>query len=82
MDDNIYIKVQRCKRQKAEKLDLSYSAISLIPGDIFLLSCLKELDLSNNRLTCIDEKISNLEKLTYLNLSDNCLKELPQTLVE
>ena len=57
MDDNTYIKVQRCKRQRAERLDLSSSAISLIPGDIFGLNSLKELDLSNNRLTCVDENI-------------------------
>ena len=71
MDDNTYIKVQRAKRQKAEKLDLSNSNLALLPGDIFLLTDLKELDLSHNRINILDEKLSELKKLTYLNLGNN-----------
>ena len=80
MDDNTYIKVQRAKRQKAEKLDLSNSNLALLPSDIFLLTDLKELDLSNNRINILDEKISALQKLTYLNLGNNQLNELPKSL--
>lgn len=80
MNDNTYIKIQRAKRQKAEKQDLSFSNISLVPGDVYDLSFLEELDLSDNRLTTIDEQIANLSNLNYLNLGNNSLKEQPASL--
>jgi Leucine-rich repeat (LRR) protein len=82
MDSTTFIKVQKCKRNKDQKLDLSGSSISLIPADVMTLTSLRELDLSNNRLQSIDPNISNLTNLNYLNISNNCIKELPSSLAD
>ena len=62
-------------------LDLSDNNIVSI-SNIFLgdiaLCILEELDLSNNRLSCISEKslINELEYLQSLNVSDNSIERI------
>jgi prepilin-type N-terminal cleavage/methylation domain-containing protein len=58
-------------------LDRSYSSITTLPSEIWLLTNLWVLDLSFNQITIIPSSISNLTNLTYLNLTGNMLNELP-----
>uniref|UniRef100_UPI00336596BE hypothetical protein n=1 Tax=Candidatus Albibeggiatoa sp. nov. BB20 TaxID=3162723 RepID=UPI00336596BE len=53
-------KIQNCKEPKAEKLDLKGNRderLASIPDAVFELTHLKELNLQNNNLTTIPEKL-------------------------
>jgi tRNA A-37 threonylcarbamoyl transferase component Bud32 len=43
---------------------------------------LEVLDLSNNKITTVDAKISNLTNLKFLNLSNNQIMALPQAILK
>ncbi|XP_076825385.1 leucine-rich repeat-containing protein 40-like [Clavelina lepadiformis] len=59
-------------------LDLSKSMVSEVPMAVFMFSpTLVSLNLSMNKLTCIQIDIGLMSKLTHLNLSSNALTLLP-----
>ena len=49
--------LRRAKRNNEKKIDLSSREISFIPNDVYGLTKVEILNLSNNRLTSVDEKI-------------------------
>jgi len=69
------------KLKNLEKLRISglvfATTLSKIPTTIGLLTNLKVLDLSNNRIESLPEEIGNLTKLSKLDLKNNQLTSLP-----
>lgn len=78
--DDVSLTIRRCKRGNEIKLVLSGKDITSIPSEVFQLSSLQILDLSNNKIANLDHKISNLENLKVLDLSNNLLMTLPNSL--
>lgn len=63
------------------QLSLSNNGTDLpIPDEIYTLKALEYLNLSNNRLKFIDERIGNLSALKTLILSANFIEKLPDSL--
>ncbi len=80
-------RIQEAKEQQLEKLDLSNDwkaddsqKLTQIPDEVFELTHLKVLDLSDNQLSTLPESISNLSNLSELYLSKNQLRSLPESL--
>jgi Leucine-rich repeat (LRR) protein len=65
-----------------EILNLSYNKIpnSGLPNEFFALPSLKNLNLSNNQLDSL-EKFDELAQLQKLNVSNNLIKEIPESFV-
>ncbi|RLD64660.1 MAG: hypothetical protein DRI84_08455 [Bacteroidetes bacterium] len=63
--------------KKLEVLDFSYCELDELPKTIGEFSLLKELNISNNKITILPYEIKNLEEVEFLNLSFNELTELP-----
>lgn len=80
--DDVSLTIRRCKRGNETKLVLSGKDISSIPSEVFQLSSLQILDLSNNKIANLDHKISNLENLKILDISNNLLMTLPNSLLQ
>lgn len=80
MDDNLSLTIRRCKRSRTTKLELNGLGLSTLPQEIYQLTDLETLDISNNKLLSLDAKISNLVNLEFLNISGNQLVSLPQSL--
>ena len=59
------------------KVELQYNELTDVPGCLFELPCLKELNLSNNRLAELPETEKWSLQLTVLDLSWNLLSKLP-----
>lgn len=78
--NNIDIKIQRLKRSGGTSLDISGTGITFIPAGVFSLSLITELNLSDNRLIKIDDRIEALTNLKVLDLRNNSLAELPSSL--
>jgi Leucine-rich repeat (LRR) protein len=55
------------------KLDLSHNSIAALPADIDRLAPLRQLILSNNRITTVVPECFHLESLVMLDLSKNSL---------
>ena len=53
---DISVSIRRCKRGNEKKLDLSNKGITYIPVDIYTLTDLEQLDLSNNRASELQER--------------------------
>ena len=79
--DDVSLTIRRCKRGNEAKLVLSAKDITSIPSEVFQLTSLQTLDLSNNKIVNLDHKISNLENLRVLDLSHNLLMSLPNSLL-
>jgi hypothetical protein len=60
-----------------EVIDYHRKGIVSFPSEILEMSELKQVDLSNNRLTEVPAEIKNLKSLRILNLSGNKIYELP-----
>ncbi|MDB5049369.1 MAG: Leucine rich repeat protein [Fibrobacteres bacterium] len=58
-------------------LTLTDNLLDSVPGELWDLSQLVELDLGGNRLKALDPKVANLKKLLLLGLRDNGLPSLP-----
>jgi len=69
--------IQQEKKTLSGKLDLGGLQLQNIPGEVFDLIHLKELDLYDNRIQEISPEIGNLPQLEKLFLSKNPIKELP-----
>ena len=63
-----------------ERLLLHGNHISFLPGWLFTIISLTEVDLSKNKLSSIPEEIGLLENLTKFNVSHNRLSRLPKHL--
>ena len=80
-------RIQAAKEQHLEVLDLSNNLFAddsqkstQIPDEVFELTHLEKLDLSNNQLTNFPDSLTNLSNLTELNLRRNQLTNLPESL--
>ena len=60
-------------------LDLSDNDLETIP-DLYHLTNLESINLSNNKLREVPEWISKLHKLEYINCNRNFITEIPKTL--
>lgn len=61
-----------------KKIDLSNQNLQKVPDYIFTQTSLKELNISNNKLTgSIQAEIRHLQNLTILNLSNNQMTGIP-----
>jgi len=54
-----------------KKLDLSRNEIKILPEELNTMTQLEVLALGDNRLTTIDGKVSNLNKLKRLDIRSN-----------
>ena len=61
-------------------VDLSYNNLLKIPGDLFKLNYIKELNLEHNHINYIQHQLSLLINLEILNLSNNDITQLPNSL--
>ena len=61
-------------------VDLSYNSLLKIPGDLFKLNYIKELNLEHNHINYIQHQLSSLANLEKLNLSNNEITLLPNSL--
>ncbi|MBP9095237.1 MAG: leucine-rich repeat domain-containing protein [Ignavibacteria bacterium] len=61
------------------QLEINYSGKGLnkFPEEVFAMTTLKQLDLSNNNLTELPKELKNLKHLSVLNLNGNKIYELP-----
>ncbi|MEB3122172.1 MAG: COR domain-containing protein [Snowella sp.] len=86
--DEVRRRIEECKQKRLTKLDLSNwntyvsneEKITTIPIEIFNFTWLKELYLTNNRLSEIPDSISRLQNLSTLFLSENRLSETPDSI--
>jgi Leucine-rich repeat (LRR) protein len=70
--------LRRAKRNNETKLDLSGKDISFLPNDLYTLTKLEILNLSNNKIVTLDEKINELKNLKVIDLTGNSLSDLPK----
>ena len=61
-------------------IDLSFNNLLKIPGGLFKLKYIKELNLENNHINYIQHQLSLLINLEKLNLSHNDITSLPNSL--
>ena len=61
-------------------VDISYNSLLKIPGDLFKLNYIKELNLEHNHINYIQHQLSSLTNLEKLNLSNNEITILPNSL--
>jgi hypothetical protein len=80
--EDLSIVFHRVKRRQDPKLELKEKGIGIIPQDLFALTFLEVLDLSNNKIISLDSKISNLKNLIFLDLSNNQITSLPQAILQ
>ncbi|MCL1918368.1 MAG: WGR domain-containing protein [Peptococcaceae bacterium] len=76
--------IDKAKKDGKTSLNLSKKLIGVQnwPDNLFTMTELQELDLSENRMTRLDKRLSALPKLTKLNLSKNSLRELDDVLFD
>ena len=65
---------------REEVMDYHGKGIELFPAEILEMTDLKQLDLSNNKITEVPTEIENLKSLMVLNLSGNKIYEMPDEL--
>ncbi len=72
-------RIERWKQRgrRGESLDLSGLGLTIVPPEIFQLTALTQLYLSNNSLSTLPPKIGQLSALVLLSLSNNQLSTLP-----
>jgi len=73
-------------RQRADTityLDFSYIHLDSLPNELFLFKNLKELNISNSKISVGElNKLAQLKQLEKLYIEDSNLKEFPSKLVE
>jgi len=75
-------RIKDAETSRAKVLSLSRLGLTELPGSIWGLTQLEELDLSGNALTTVSDLIGRLGKLRILNLTGNQLSSLPSALIE
>lgn len=68
-----------CQQKPVDnKLDLSDKQLKKVPGYVFKLENLEELNISNNQITgVLPAEIRNLESLKVINADNNLMTSLP-----
>ena len=83
--------IQEVKEKKLESIDLGYLGLMEIPEEVYRLSHLKTLILGShrsknqgemNQIISIAEKITHLQKLEKIYLSDNLIQSLPEGITQ
>jgi Leucine-rich repeat (LRR) protein len=69
------------EKKNVVRLDASDQGLDKVPGGVFKMEHLNELNLSKNKLTSISPKIAKISFLKSLNLSENKLSTLPTEIV-
>ena len=62
------------------RLDLTGVGLREVPSEVWTLTDLADLQLSNNKLTCLSEGLGNLKHLERLGLAGNRLRSLPESI--
>lgn len=62
------------------RLDLTGVGLREVPSEVWTLTDLADLQLSNNKLTCLPEGLGNLKHLERLGLAGNRLRSLPESI--
>ncbi len=73
-------RIERARREKAGKLDLSELGLTEFPDSLAELTQLQSLDLSHNQLAVLPESLGQLTRLQSLNVAYNQLAMLPEGL--
>jgi len=76
----LFRRIERCRKQKSKKLDLSCLYLGELSKDFSDLKWLEELNLMNNDLKQLPDWIGNFPKLTMLDLCGNELTSLPDSI--
>ena len=71
----IKLKIRHAKRGNERSIDLSGMGLIEIPGDIMQLTCLEQINLSNNKLTNM-VGIEQLQNLREINAQNNNISNL------
>lgn len=77
----VKLRIRHVKRGGDTKLDISGMGLTEIPEDVFTLTQLESLDISDNRITSID-RIGSLHSLKNLYAQKNKITSLPKSLLE
>ena len=72
---DIKLKIRHAKRGNERSIDLSGMGLIEIPGDIMQLTCLEQINLSNNKLTNL-VGIEQLQNLREINAQNNNISNL------
>ena len=65
-------------RGKGGRLDLTGIGLTKVPDEVWTLTDLTDLQLSNNKITRIPDDVGNLTELERLGLAGNRLTEIPE----
>ena len=65
-------------RGKGGRLDLTRIGLTKVPDEVWTLTDLTDLQLSNNKITRIPDDVGNLTELERLGLAGNRLTEIPE----
>lgn len=76
---DLSLKVRQCKRMGGTKLDLSNMGLTSLPDEVFALSGLETLNISNNSISSLD-KIDIFSSLRDLTASNNKIAMLSKDL--
>jgi tRNA A-37 threonylcarbamoyl transferase component Bud32 len=82
MSFNYKLLIRDCKRKRAKDLDLSAQEISIIPDETFSLTFVKTLNLANNGLTGLDDRVAFLADLEVVDLRNNLFTKFPFVLLK
>jgi len=74
-------KIRKAKEEDAVFLDLSALGLTEIPAEVFQLTQLETLVLSENALTTLPPEIAKLSELKHLVMAQNHLDHLPDSIV-
>lgn len=74
---SIYKCLDKNSSETLKNLSLDNIGLYEIPKQVYLLNNLETLNLYNNNIKYIDEKIINLKNLKSLSLSGNCFDKFP-----
>ena len=75
MNKEVQVRIEVCRRERNEVLDLSGLGLTEIPKEVGELVWLKFLNLSNNAIRVINN-LEKLDSIQILNLSQTKIKNL------
>ncbi len=77
MDDAVGGRLEAAQKERATELFLGSAGLASIPEEVFALSSLEYLDLTNNKLETVPQRLWNLPNLRRVVLYGNPLTHLP-----
>jgi len=75
----VYYALAECKKQGDPNLYLHMKGLKELPAEIFELTHLQFLQLSNNKLSDLPEQLALLTDLTGFNVKQNKLSSAPSS---